>query len=137
MNREENSEKMSETVQVTPPPFRPSEQHEEAQEAPRQEPPASPTLADRIAALELDEETSNLLIELTSSLDSERVTPDMLNTLALGATHAVDVQNADATGYLRGRNEKIEAVLHPQSLVEEEAPATPVFPRYCRRSIWE
>ena len=38
MNREENSEKMSETVQVTPPPFRPSEQHEEAQEAPRQEP---------------------------------------------------------------------------------------------------
>ena len=137
MNREENSEKMSETVQVTPPPFRPSEQHEEAQEAPRQEPSASPTLADRIAALELDEEASNLLIELTSSLSSESVTPDMLNTLALGATHAVDVQNADAAGYLRGRNEKIEAVLHPEPEDDNETITTPVFPRYCRRSIWD
>ena len=109
MNREENPKKMSETVQVTPPPFRQSEQHAEPQEALRQEPPASPTLADRIAALELDEEATNLLIELTSSLDSESVTPDMLNTLAHGATHAADVQNADAA----------------------------VFPRYCRCSIWD
>lgn len=136
MNREENPKKMSETAQVTPPPFRQSEQHAEPQEALRQEPPASPTLADRIAALELDEEATNLLIELTSSLDSESVTPDMLNTLAHGATHAVDVQNADAAGYLRGRNEKIEAVLQPEP--EEETPlATPVFPRYCRCSIWD
>ena len=60
----------------------------------------------------------------------------MLNTLAHGATHAADVQNADAAGYLRGRNEKIEAVLQPEP--EEETPlATPVFPRYCRCSIWD
>ena len=128
--------KMSETAPVAPPPFRQSEQHEEPQEAPRQEPPASPTLAERITALELDEEATRQLIEMTSSLDSESVTPQMLDTLALGATHAVDVQNADAAGYLRGRNEKIEAVLQPDP-EEEEPMATPVFPRYCRRSIWD
>lgn len=136
MNGEEKAMKKSETAQVAPPPFRQSEQHEEPQEAPRQEPSASPTLVERIVALELDEEATHLLIGMTSSLDSESVPPEMLDTLARGVTHAVDVQNADAAGYLRGRNEKIEAVLQPEP-EEEEPMATPVFPRYCRRSIWD
>ena len=114
---------------VTPPPFR---QHDE----PEQEPGTSPTLADRIAAMNLDEPVATQLTQLTAGMDSNTVSPDMLATLARGITHDTDVKNADATGYLRGRNEKIEAVLQPAE--EEDSPqATPVFPRYCRRSIWD
>jgi hypothetical protein len=97
----------------------------------------SPTLADRVAAMGLDDEASQRLVQLTEGIGNDRLSDDLLAILARGISHDDDVQNADATGYLRGRNEKIEAVLHPQSLVEDEAPATPVFPRYCRRSIWE
>ena len=43
----------------------------------------------------------------------------------------------ELTDGLRGRNEKIETMLHPQPQDEDEPPATPVFPRYCRRSIWD
>ena len=75
--------------------------------------------------------------EITMECNPDDISDELLTTLARGVTHDNDVQNADATGYLRGRNEKIEAMLHPQFLVEDEAPATPVFPRYCRRSIWE
>ena len=85
----------------------------------------------------LDDEASQRLVQLTEGIGNDRLSDDLLAILARGIRHDDDVQNADATGYLRGRNEKIEAVLHPQSLVEDEAPATPVFPRYCRRSIWE
>ena len=85
----------------------------------------------------LNDEASRRLVQLTEGIGNDRLSDDLLAILARGISHDDDVQNADATGYLRGRNEKIEAVLHPQSLVEDEAQATPVFPRYCRRSIWE
>ena len=135
MNEQENFEQQQEAANgatVTPPPFRPSEELLEAQE---QAP--SPTLADRVAAMGLDDEASQRLVQLTEGIGNDRLSDDLLAILARGIRHDDDVQNADATGYLRGRNEKIEAVLHPQSLVEDEAPATPVFPRYCRRSIWD
>ena len=119
---------------VTPPPFR---QSEESQEALQQEPSASPTLADRIAPLGLDEEAAARLRQLTEGLETDHVSPTLLDTLARGVTHDTDVQNADATGYLRGRNEKIEAVLHPEPEEPQATESTPVFPRYCRRSIWD
>ena len=119
---------------VTPPPFR---QNDEPQEG--QEPVTSPTLADRARAMGLNEDTAQHLSELAAGIPSEGISDDLLATLARGISHDEDVQNADAAGYLRGRNEKIEAVLHPEPQDEEEAPATatPVFPRYCRRSIWD
>ena len=135
MNEQENFEQQQQAAngaKVTPPPFRPNEETHEAQEQ-----AASPTLADRVAAMGLDDETSQRLVQLTEGIGNDRLSDDLLAILARGISHDDDVQNADATGYLRGRNEKIEAVLHPQSLVEDEAPSTPVFPRYCRRSIWE
>ena len=135
MNEQENFEQQQQAANgatVTPPPFRPNEAPVEAQEQ-----TASPTLADRVAAMGLDDEASQRLVQLAEGIGNDRLSDDLLAVLARGISHDDDVQNADATGYLRGRNEKIEAVLHPQSLVEDEAPATPVFPRYCRRSIWE
>ena len=117
---------------VTPPPFHSSETHE-------QEPTTSPTLADKLGTMGLDEGTTKRLTELTAGLNAEAVTPELLTTLAHGITHDDDVQTADAAGYLRGRNEKIEAVLHPQPEEEEnnDPGLTINFPRYCRRSIWD
>ena len=133
MKEEMNSEqKQAAMPAVTPPPFRPSEEPQAVTDQ-----PAEPTLGDRIAEMGLDEHTTSLLGELTDGLDSHSVSPELLSTLARGITHDEDVQNADAAGYLRGRNEKIETVLHPQPQDEDEPPATPVFPRYCRRSIWD
>ncbi len=118
---------------VTPPPFRENEQR---QDLPAQEPASSPTLAERMASLDLDEETAAAIERLTSGLDPTTVTADLLETLARGISHDNDVANADAAGYLRGRNEKIEAVIHPEP-DDEPAQPHPVFPRYCRRSIWD
>ena len=94
-------------------------------------------IVEKIGAMGLDEAVNSQLAQFTQGMDAEQVTPELLSTLARGITHDEDVQNADAAGYLRGRNEKIEAVLHPQPDHDDEAQATPVFPRYCRRSIWE
>ena len=93
-------------------------------------------IAEKIGALGLDEAVNDQLVQLTQGMDAEHVTPELLSTLARGISHDEDVKNADATGYLRGRNEKIETVLHPQPQ-DEEPQAQPVFPQYCRRSIWD
>lgn len=135
MNEQDQSQSQlqgsEQTGALTPPPFRPDEQLE------AQEPAASPTLAQRIEAMGLDEGQAQRVMSLTQGLTTQDVSDDLLTTLARGITHDEDVQNADAAGYLRGRNEKIEAVLRPEPEQGDEQQATPVFPRYCRRSIWD
>ena len=131
MTEKEKTEQQANEA-VTPPPFR---QNEESVEM--REPATTPVLADRIAALGLNEETAKRLIHLTECLDNSTVSDELLTTLARGITHDDDVNNADAAGYLRGRNDKIDVVMRPQSPDDDEAHATPVFPRYCRRSIWD
>ncbi len=130
----EHIKNQEQQVAVTPPPFR---QSEEPVEQP-QEPAASPTLAQRIAAMDMDEEKTRRLTLLTQGLTDTATSDELLDTLVQGIMHDEDVQNADAAGYLRGRNEKIEAVMHPQPQDDEdETQVSPVFPQYCRRSIWD
>ena len=135
-NEEENREKQqANTGATTPPPFRPNEEPQEMQEL---EPPTSLTLTERINALGLDEETNRRLTALTDGMASAAANDDLLATLVRGITHDADVENADAEGYLRGRNEKIETVLPPErDAMGDEPESTPVFPQYCRRSIWD
>ena len=114
------------------------ENREQPQELQTQEPSASPTLAERIEALGLDEDTATRLTVLTLGMDDTAATDELLTTLVQGITHDADVENANAEGYLRGRNEKIETVLPPKrDAMGEEPESTPVFPQYCRRSIWD
>ena len=120
------------TPVVTPPPFRHSEEHTEVQDT-----SASPTLEDRIAQLALDEDLSKRLTELTDGLPASSLSTEVLTTLVRGLTHDDDVKNADAAGFLRGRNEKIETMMHQRPDNDVEAESTPVFPQYCRRSIWD
>lgn len=132
MNNQEKPEQQA-SAAGTPPPFCPSEKPLEAQE----QVSSSPTLADRIAALGLNEETTQRLTQLTAGLASDSASDDLLDTLARGISHDEDVNNADAAGYLRGRNEKIDAVMRPEPQEDDESRATPVFPQYCRHSIWD
>ena len=48
--------------------------------------------------------------------------------------HDEDVKNADAAGYLRGRNETIEAATRA---IEEQGPQPITFPVYRKRSFWD
>lgn len=113
------------------------ENREQPQEAQAPKPSASPTLADKITELGLDEDTSNRLAQLIDGMAPASLSSELLSTLARGITHDADVQNADAEGYLRGRNEKIETVLPPERDSAESSETNPVFPQYCRRSIWD
>ena len=129
MNQQEK-EKEHKTA-VTPPPFVQQEETVETQEQ-----TTSPTLVQRIQAMNLDEEVAQQLTRLTEAMPDVTPPDEVLATLVRGITHDADVKNADAAGFLRGRNEKIEAVLHPEPQ-DDDATVTPIFPRYCRRSVWE
>lgn len=48
--------------------------------------------------------------------------------------HDEDVKNADAAGYLRGRNETIEAATRA---IEEQEAQPITFPVYRKRSFWD
>ena len=111
--------------------------NESIQEEPQAEATAPPTLAEQISALQVDDNTARRLQEIAAELGLDTLPTEVLSTLARGITHDDDMHNADAAGYLRGRNENIEAVMHRQPHDQVEAQATPIFPRYNRRSIWD
>lgn len=127
MNEQENHEPTA----VTPPPFHPQESPGEPSEA------TSPTLAEQIAAMGLEQDVNERLTQLTRGMESLEIAPEVLTTLARGITHDEDVENANATGYLRGRNEKIEAVMHQRPSGDDTPQPVATFPSYRRRSIWE
>ena len=84
MNEQENFEQQQQAANgatVTPPPFRPSEEPLEAQE---QAP--SPTLADRVAAMGLDDEASQRLVQLTEGIGNDQVINTNSETITLSAS---------------------------------------------------
>ena len=66
--------------------------------------------------------------------------PTTVEGLSLDGDTLAQVQellrNAEAEGYLRGRNEKIEATQHFEQDDEPEPEPAP-FPTYARRSVWD
>lgn len=48
-----------------------------------------------------------------------------------------EMKNAEAQGYLRGRNEKIELMTHPHDNDDEPRHTPAAFPRFHRRSVWD
>ena len=86
----------------------PAALHSEVTTPPPFNPPAD---SDAVAALGLSEEQTAAVREL--------------------------LLNADAQGYLRGRNEHIEATTVGDLAPESETEREPVFPIYNRRSVWD
>lgn len=91
--------------------------------------------------LQLNPEAQNRLKHILEPMQATVIPDEVIDLLVKALHHDEDIANADATGYLRGRNEKIEATLHrvdPCQHPTHDAPAIEAtFPRYTRRSIWD
>ncbi|MBO4871704.1 MAG: hypothetical protein J5565_06970 [Muribaculaceae bacterium] len=111
-----------ENTPVTPPPFKGDEarnvSHEQA-------------VAENVAV-----KTETTATDVAASTN----VADPLMQLGLDDSTAAKVQelllNAETEGYLRGRNEKIEATQHFDVMPDDE-PQPVAFPSYCRRSVWD
>ena len=66
----------------------------------------------------------------TGKTPSENFVKLIVNAL----NHDEDMRNAEAAGYLRGRNETIEAA---SNLQDEQTPKPVNFPIYRKRSFWD
>ena len=119
-----------------------AEQREELHEAPQQEPNVQPqglTNRDEVAQilerLGVSESTATTARALLESLEGGKSPGENLVKLIVNAlNHDEDLKNAEAAGYLRGRNESIDQALSPV----KDQQSTPVhFPVYRKRSFWE
>ena len=91
-----------------------------------------------VAIMGLPTDVGERVKSLLSDLGATSATPEQVALLAHAMNRDEELRDADTTGYLRGRNEQIDATQHfPPSAdspsVEQEPPA---FPRYNRRSVW-
>lgn len=117
---------------ITPPPLR-------VQRTDAEPDTPSPTLDALLAPLSLNDEERQQVSQAVEGIATDALSPSLLTLLTRGVRHDEDVRNADAAGYLRGRNDKIESVLprRDERADEDEAEHRPVFPHYCRRSVWD
>ncbi len=90
-----------------------------------------------IDSLHLPHLAADQLNELLATLPEGAVSHHLISVLASGLTRDQAVEQADADGYLRGKNEHIEAVAHVPPADAEAVPAVPPFPVYRRRSVWD
>ena len=65
------------------------------------------------------------------------VSDGVIGMIAQALSRDEDLKNADAEGYRRGRNEKIDLLTRPMSVLDEPETQPAQFPRYARHSIWD
>lgn len=97
-----------------------------------------PCVDDVAARLGIDDSTMTQIRQLLP-VGTTAASDELIKALALAVRHDEDVSNAEAQGYVRGRNENIEAqcgFYHPQSS-DDIAIEDVNFPRYMRRSVWD
>lgn len=86
--------------------------------------------------LQLDDATNSQVRQLIDKIGKGEFDDNTVSILSHAVNHDEEAKNAEAEGYLRGRNEKIEQVTQPASVEEAHTePAT--FPRYRKRSVWD
>lgn len=97
---------------------------------------ASNSLSTIIEQMQVSESTATAARAILDPLEQGKAPSRALVELVVKAlNHDEDVRNAEATGYLRGRNETIEAAT---SSIDNNTAQQPVnFPVYRRRSFWE
>jgi len=59
---------------------------------------------------------------------------NIIKLIVKALTHDQDIKDAEASGYLRGRNETIEAAT---KFTDEQQPQPVTFPIYRKRSFWD
>lgn len=86
----------------------------------------------------LEPEKANRVRQIVDNLATGQPLDEATLTILLhGLDHDEDVRDADTQGYLRGRNEKIDAIVARPTPLDDAPEATSLIPRYDRRSIWD
>lgn len=87
-----------------------------------------------LGKLGVSESTATAAKAIIDALETTNAPTESFVKLIVNAlNHDEDIKNAEAAGYLRGRNEVIEAATKP-----EDQDAKPVnFPIYRKRSFWD
>mgnify|MGYP004442368331 CR=1 FL=1 len=85
--------------------------------------------------LRLDADAPTRIKDVLRAIDARRVTDEVVAMLACAMRRDEDVSNAEAAGYVRGRNESIDMALGSPTVDAPAVEAT--FPRYTRRSVWD
>ncbi len=99
------------------------------------QPAPSETIREACTRHGLDDDARQRIEQVLQGSGTTVATDELIAMLALALRHDDDVSNAQATGYIKGRNENIdEALARPHS---DPTPEPPTFPRYVRRSIWD
>lgn len=109
-----------------------------ADTAPAEQPPASfgEMVAQVAKQLGLSDAIASVVEEVLAPLEQGRLSPNVVKLIAQAIGRDEDLKNAEAAGYLRGRNEKIELVSRTASPPEAEVKQA-AFPRYAKRSFWD
>lgn len=104
--------------------------------APDATPAAAEGIEEKAARLSIDATTLAAVKQLLEPVEPTAVTDELLQALAQAVHRDEDVSNAEATGYLRGRNENIakECGMTPEL---DDVTLEATFPRYVRRSVWD
>lgn len=89
------------------------------------------------ARLNLDDESQARLRQLLTPLESATIPGEVVDLLAIALRHDEEVSNAEANGYLRGRNENIDVKLNLPEHNDDFTAAQATFPRYAKRSVWD
>jgi len=116
----------------------PESEPQPADTAPAEQPPASfgEMVAQVAKQLGLSDAIASVVEEVLAPLEQGKLSGNVVKLLAQAMHRDEDLKNADAAGYLRGRNEKIEIV--NRTAVPPEAEVKPAaFPRYAKRSFWD
>ena len=106
------------------------------QQATDNEQEPEPSVVDKVLEkLGVSQSIANSARSIIDSIEPGKTPGESFVKLIVGAlNHDEDIKNAEAAGYLRGRNEVIEAA---SKLADEQAPRPVNFPVYRRRSFWD
>ncbi|MBO4814897.1 MAG: hypothetical protein J5523_08070 [Muribaculaceae bacterium] len=103
-----------------------------------QEKPAfSEVVAQAAQALGLSDAMTSVVQEVLAPLEHGHLSHNVVKLIAHAISRDEDLKNADAAGYLRGRNEKIELVNRAATEPPEVEVKPTMFPRYAKRSFWD
>lgn len=107
--------------------------------APVEQSPAtfSEMVADATKRLGLSDAIAIVVEEVLAPLEHGRLSQNVVKLIAQAIGRDEDLKNAEAAGYLRGRNEKIELMNRAAAQPPETEPKPALFPRYAKRSFWD
>ena len=111
--------------------------HPQPPELEQKKPAFSEVVAQAAQALGLSDAITSVVQEVLAPLEQGRLSHNVVKLIAHAISRDEDLKNADAAGYLRGRNEKIELVNRASEEPPEAEVKPTAFPRYTRRSFWD